>query len=127
MKTSSILGIFGWSTLPVAFGHAFRGLFRALASQRNVRIHLLATALVAGGGFYCRLPLEDWRWLIAAAALVWVAELLNSAVECLADAACPSLNPLVRDAKDIAAGAVLIAAGAAVLIGISVFLPFFRK
>jgi len=110
-----------------AFGHAFRGLFRALASQRNVRVHLLATVFVAMCGVWCRVSLEDWRWLIAAAALVWVAELLNTAVEFLANAVCPEFNPLVRDAKDAAAGAVLVAAAAAVFIGASVFLPIVAR
>ena len=54
---------------------------------------------------------------------VWTAESLNTAVELLADAALPEFHPLVRKSKDVAAAAVLIAAGGALLIGILVFVP----
>ena len=57
---------------------------------------------------------------------VWTAEAINTAVECVTDLACPEQNPLAGSAKDIAAGAVLIAAAGAALIGGIVFIPYFR-
>jgi diacylglycerol kinase len=69
---------------------------------------------------------RDWIVLVFAIALVWVAESLNTAIEFLADAAVPDHHALVKHAKDIAAAAVLLAAGAAVLIGVLLFLPYLR-
>jgi diacylglycerol kinase (ATP) len=68
-----------------------------------------------------------WCWIILAISIVWTAEALNTAFEFLADAASPEFHPLVRDAKDVAAGAVLITAGAAAVIGGIVFWPYFLK
>ena len=58
-----------------------------------------------------------------AIAIVWTAEALNTAFEFLADAATPSFHPIIRDAKDVAAGAVLVTAIAAVVIGAIIFWP----
>jgi len=62
-----------------------------------------------------------------AISIVWTAEALNTAFEFLADAASPDFHPLVRDAKDVAAGAVLITAIAAASIGVIILLPYFEK
>ena len=64
---------------------------------------------------------SEWCWLVLAISTVWTAEALNTAFEFLADAASPNFHPIVRDAKDVAAGAVLIAAIAATVIGVIVF------
>jgi len=64
---------------------------------------------------------SEWCWLVLAISTVWTAEALNTAFEFLADAASPNFHPIVRDAKDVAAGAVLITAIAATVIGVIVF------
>src|ERR1043166_5349524 len=66
-------------------------------------------------------------WIILAISIVWTAESLNTAFEFLADAASPEFHPLVRDAKDVAAGAVLLTATAAVVIGSIVFWPYVER
>jgi diacylglycerol kinase (ATP) len=67
---------------------------------------------------------QDWRWIIVAIALVWVAEIVNTAFEHLCDVVQPDFHVSVKAAKDVAAGAVLIAALAAAAIGVLVFLPY---
>jgi diacylglycerol kinase (ATP) len=73
--------------------------------------------------FFFQLSRGEWCWIVLAIAVVWTAEALNTAFEFLADAASPNFHPVVRDAKDVAAGAVLITAIAAVIIGAIVFWP----
>lgn len=109
------------------FRHAFRGLRRMIACQHNAWIHAVATIAVAAAGFVVRLAGAEWCWIILAIASVWTAEALNTAFEFLADVASPKFHPLVRDAKDVAAGAVLGTAATAVIIGLIVFGPRLRE
>lgn len=106
-----------------SFRHAFRGVGAVFASQPNARIHAAVTAAVCALGALLGVSAADWRWLVAAIAMVWVAELMNTALEWLADATSPERQPLVGKAKDAAAGAVLLAAVAAATIGLLVFVP----
>jgi len=95
--------------------------------QHNAWIHAVATVAVLLAGWFFRISSGDWCWIILAISIVWTAEALNTAFEFLADAASPEFHPLVRNAKDVAAGAVLITAVAAVIIGSIVFWPYVRK
>ncbi len=106
-----------------SFGFAFRGIVLTIQSQHNAWIHLVVTAAVALAGWYCELPARDWLWLITAITLVWAMEIVNTAVERLADAAVPEIHPLIAQAKDAAAGAVLIAVLGSALIGLIVLAP----
>lgn len=91
--------------------------------QHNAWIHLVATVGAVAAGLFFQLARAEWCWIVLAIAIVWTAEALNTAFEFLADAAAPSFHPVVRDAKDVAAGAVLVTAIAAVIIGLIVFWP----
>ena len=104
-----------------SFGHAWTGLVFLVKSEPHARFHLLATVLVILAAWALDVSLQDWRWLILAIALVWVSEAINTAFEYLCDVVSPEFSEAVKHAKDIAAGAVLIAAIAAAFIGISVF------
>lgn len=106
-----------------SFGYAFRGIWTMLRSQRNAWIHALATIGVLAAGWALGISANDWKWLVLALVAVWGAEALNTALEFLADAATPEFHPLVKQAKDVAAGAVLIAAIGAAAIGALVFIP----
>ena len=110
-----------------SFQFAFRGILRMIRCQHNAWLHAAATLLVLAAGFLLRISRPDWCWIILAISIVWTAEALNTAFEFLADAASPDFHPLVRDAKDVAAGAVLITALAAALIGVIVLLPYIEK
>lgn len=100
-----------------SFACAFAGLRYILSTQRNAWIHAVASLLVLALGFHLHLGHLEWCGLVVAIALVWMAESFNTALESLADASVPELNPLVGRAKDSAAAAVLIAAIAAAAIG----------
>jgi diacylglycerol kinase (ATP) len=106
-----------------SFRHAFAGLRLMLASQHNAWIHAVATLLVVGLGAALGLPRGDWCWIVIAIVSVWTAEALNTALELLCDVASPEFHPRVKQAKDVAAGAVLVSALGAVAIGLLVFLP----
>jgi diacylglycerol kinase (ATP) len=99
------------------------GIGTMLRSQQNARIHAGATVAVVGAGFLFGVSAAEWCWLVLAMVAVWTAEALNTAFEFLADVASPEFHPLVKHAKDVAAGAVLIAALGAAVIGILVLGP----
>ena len=83
--------------------------------------------MVLIAAFLWRVSAADWCWIILAISIVWTAEALNTAFEFLADAASPEFHPLVRDAKDVAAGAVLLTAVAAAVIGAIIFWPYVAR
>lgn len=107
-----------------SFGYAMQGLVFMLRTQHNAWLHLLATALVGGAAALCGVSLNEWRWLLVAMAMVWVAETMNTAVECLCDVVSPQYSLAVKRAKDIAAGGVLMAAVGAAAIGLITFWPY---
>ncbi len=109
-----------------SFGYALRGLGFMLKSQHNAWIHLAATGAVVAAGVWLRIREEDWRWIVVAIGMVWVAEIVNTAFEHLCDVVQPEFHVSVKAAKDVAAGAVLVAAVAAAIIGVLVFLPYLR-
>jgi len=94
-----------------------------LASQHNAWIHAAATVVVATAGFVFGLSWAEWCWIVLAVVAVWTAEALNTAFEFLTDVASPNFHPIAGKAKDVAAGAVLLAAVGAVIIGGLVFGP----
>ena len=112
-----------WRRRVASFGHAGRGVWAALRSEVHLRFHALATVVVIGLGLYCGITRLEWALLALAVAGVWTAELLNTAIEALTDLASPAWHPLAGKAKDVAAGAVLLAALGALVVGVLVFGP----
>lgn len=110
-----------------SFAHAFDGWRFLVRNEPNMRIHLGFAALATLAGAWLRIGPSEWRWLIVAMTMVLAAEALNTAVEQACNAISHSYNPAIKAAKDVAAGAVLIAALSAALIGASVFLPHVRS
>jgi len=106
-----------------SFRYALAGLRTLLLTQHNAWLHAAATAVVVVAGLVLGLSLAEWCWLVLAMTLVWMAEALNTALEFLADAVTQEFHPLILQAKDVAAAAVLIAAIGALLIGLLVFGP----
>lgn len=109
----------GWQS----FVDAGRGFAAVLRSEWNFRIHLAVAVIVAVAGFAFQISVGEWIALILSVALVFLAEVFNTALEYLADAIHPEADRGVGLAKDAAAGAVLIAAVAAAAVGAIVFLP----
>ena len=102
---------------------AGRGIGVMLRTQQNAWIHAAATIVVLAAGFVLRVSAVDWCLLALATMSVWTAEALNTAFEFLTDIASPSFHPLAEKAKDVAAGAVLITACGAAVVGLIVFVP----
>jgi diacylglycerol kinase len=102
---------------------ATHGIATMIRSQQNAWIHAVATVSVIGVGIGLRLTTAEWCWIVLAIMAVWTAEALNTAIEFLTDVASPTFNPIAGKAKDVAAGAVLISAAGAIVIGVLVLGP----
>jgi len=111
----------------VSLSHALNGFAFALRTQGNIRVHIFATIVVVTLGFALGITRLEWAALTFAISIVWVAELFNTALEFLCDIVAPEKSDLVKNAKDIAAAAVLLAALAAATIGALVFWPHFSE
>lgn len=105
------------------FVYAFAGVRYALMTQRNMRVHLAAGALALGVGLALRISPLEFALLVFACAGVIVAEMFNTVAEACVDLITREYHPLAKVAKDVAAGAVLLAAGFAVVIGVLVLGP----
>jgi diacylglycerol kinase len=106
-----------------SFRHAFRGWWYVLRTQRNAGIHVIIATAVFAVSLWLRLDTLDWAILILTTAMVFMAEFLNTAIEAVVDLASPQKHPLAKVGKDVGAGAVLIAAVAAVVVGALVLGP----
>ena len=106
-----------------SFSYAIRGVGVMLRSQQNAWIHACATVAVGTAGVVLGLSRAEWCWIVLALVAVWTAEALNTALEFLTDVAAPEYNPTAGHAKDVAAGAVLIASIGAFLVGVLVLGP----
>ncbi|MCI1773719.1 MAG: diacylglycerol kinase family protein [Paenibacillus lautus] len=104
-----------------AFGCAIRGILTAVQTERNMKIHIAAALIVFIAAALLQLDRIRWLFLLLAVSLVFIAELVNTAVEAIIDLISPDEHELARVAKDTAAGAAFVAAAFAVVIGILVF------
>jgi len=107
----------------LSFKYAFQGIFTALKSQHNFQIHIIAAVIVIAAGFILDVSKMEWIILTLCIATVIAAELFNSSIEELTDMVSPEKNEKAGKVKDIAAGAVLVTAIAAAIIGLLIFLP----
>ncbi len=106
-----------------SFRFAFRGIGRMLRTEANARFHALASILVVLSGVALEIGRIEWLIVTLTIAVVWSLEAINTAFEALCDVASPEHHPEVERAKDIAAGAVLIAAIAALVVAVLIFGP----
>ena len=106
-----------------SIGYAMEGLVTFFTSQHNALIQGVAALVVIALGIIYEISDIEWCFIIIAIAMVIVAEMLNTAIELLADEVNPEIHPQVKKIKDVAAGAVLIAAIAAAIIGSIIFFP----
>jgi len=110
-----------------SFRHAFRGIAVVVRTQHNAWIHLAATIAVIALGFYESLTAIEWSIIIVAIALVWITEAVNTAIEFLADEVTRERREGIGLAKDVGAGAVLLASITSIILGLLVFVPHFLK
>lgn len=106
-----------------SFRYAFEGWWYVIRSQQNAWIHTLVSIIVVLLGIWLGLSTHDWAVIVLAIALVWSAEFFNTALEVIVDLASPDHNHLAKISKDVGAAAVLIAAGAAAVIGLLILGP----
>lgn len=106
-----------------AFGHALRGWMYVLKTQHNAWVHSLAAVMVVILGSWLQISPRDWAVLVLTIAMVFTAEFINTSIEAVVDLASPQKHPLAKVGKDVGAAAVLIAALAAVLIGLLILGP----
>lgn len=111
------------SNLRDAFRCAFSGLWYAFCTQRNFPIHLSIAVGVVVLAVWLRVSLIQWAVLLLTIGQVLVAELINSALEYVVDLASPGIHPLAKAAKDVSAGAVLLAALVSVGVGLLILGP----
>ena len=105
------------------FVDAAKGLAESVRTQFNIRFHFVATVFAIGLAFYYNLNWVEWSIIVIAIAIVWVAEMLNTALEYFTDFVSPEYNYIVGKVKDIGAGASLVAAIASLTVGMIIFLP----
>lgn len=106
-----------------SFRFAFAGLWYALRTQRNTRIHLVIAACAIALGVWLGLPPTQWPVLALTIGFVLVSEMLNTVAETLVDMVSPGYHPLAKIIKDVTAGAVLLAALISVIVGLLVLGP----
>ncbi len=109
--------------IAAGFVYAFAGLRYAVETQPNMRIHLAVAAVVIVIGLYLRLSSTQWAVLGITIGFVLVAEMFNTVAEAALDAATPGYHPLVKVAKDVAAGAVLLTAIVSTAVGTLILGP----
>jgi diacylglycerol kinase len=112
-----------WAKFIAGFGFAFRGLWYTLRTQRNARVHVVIACLAIAMGIVLHISAVEFAMIFVAISSVFVAEMFNTVFELCVDLASPEYNQLAEIAKDVAAGAVLLSAMLAVVIGVFVFGP----
>lgn len=113
----------GFTSVFRSFGPACTGLCWALKTQRNLRVHAAATAIVLPLGLVLKITPGEWLAVILSIGMVWAAELINTAIEALADRVSTEREEPIRRVKDAAAAAVLVAAVSAAIAGAIIFAP----
>ena len=106
-----------------SFGFAFRGVVYATKTQLNFRIHLGATAIAAAMGLFFHISGYEWLWVGLCITIVLVTEIFNTMIETLVDLVSPGYDEKAGRIKDMSAGAVVIAAAFALIVGLVIFLP----
>jgi diacylglycerol kinase len=106
-----------------SFRYAFHGWHYVLRTQQNVWIHSAIATVVFFLALWLHLPARDWAVLVLTSAVVFAAEFMNTAIEAVVDLASPDKHPLAKIGKDVGAAAVLVAALAAIVVGLLILGP----
>lgn len=106
-----------------SFGFAFQGILYVIHTQRNMRVHFGLGVVAVLMALWLGLTAGEWAALLVAMALVYCLEMVNTVVEAVVDLVTDTYHPLAKVAKDVAAGAVLVATLFATAIGAFLFLP----
>ncbi|MFS0751408.1 diacylglycerol kinase family protein [Oceanobacillus sp. 1P07AA] len=107
----------------IGFRYAWNGLKEIASTESNFQLHLISTMVVILCGIMIGLSNVEWAIIMLTIGLVLVTEMINSSIEKVMDYVQPEIHPAVKHIKDVSAGAVLIAAIIAVIVGIMIFAP----
>lgn len=110
-----------------SFQFAARGIVDLFRFENNAKIHLLAAAVAIGAGSWLGLSAMEWAMIATQMGLVMATEAFNTALEKMADRVTTERDPLIKAAKDLASGAVLIVALTALVVGLLIFVPKLLK
>lgn len=108
----------------LSFKYAFDGIAAAIYQEPNLKFHLIVATLVLLAGFLLGIKKGEWIIIVILIGFVLSLELTNSAIEAMVDSFTEGAHPGAKLAKDISAGAVLIAATTAAIVGLVIFLPY---
>lgn len=106
-----------------AFGYAFKGIGELISKEAHAKLHVISTALVCLAGWLFKIAAWEWVAVVICIGGVFMAEAINSAIERLCDKVSKEYDPLIGQAKDLAAGAVLLFSIAALAVGGIIFIP----
>jgi len=119
MKNNGI----SFSRLIRSFGYAIHGIRLMVKQEQNAKIHLIAIFLVVVLGLFFHLSAPEWLAIVLVSGGVFTAEAFNTSIEALSDTIAPEYNKNIKQVKDFAAGAVLVASITAIIVGLIVFVP----
>ncbi len=105
------------------FHYAWKGILLVFSTERNMKVHLLATVLVLVLGFWLCISTVEWFVCLLCIGVVLSAEMFNTAIEILTDKVSPEKSVVAEKVKDISAGAVLVVAIISAIIGTRIFFP----
>lgn len=116
-------GLFSRRRLISSFKYAFQGLGHAVKNEKNLQIHLIAAVLAVVAGIVLKINKIEWLFVAFSILGIWALELMNTAIERAVDLITDDYKPLAKQAKDLAAAAVLVFAFFTVIVGAVIFLP----
>jgi undecaprenol kinase/diacylglycerol kinase (ATP) len=106
-----------------SFDYAFQGLKTFFLTQHNAWVHCLAALIAIVLSCILHISTTEWLFVILAIGLVFITEMLNTAIEFLCDAITLETHPQIKKTKDVSAAAVLLASVVAAIIGLIIFIP----
>jgi len=114
---------FSFKSRLYSFKYAISGLKYFVRNDHNGRIHLCATILAVALSYYLNISKLEWIAIMGVITSVIVTEIINASIEKLSDVVSPEYHPVIKIVKDLAAGAVLVSAAFAVVVGVIIFIP----
>jgi diacylglycerol kinase len=106
-----------------SFGYAFQGVKYCFYNEKNFRVQIYTAAITFASGLYFKISKHEWLIILIFSALVLSLEMINTTIEKLSNEVCQSINPVIKQVKDIAAGAVFVSSVMSFIAGIIIFLP----
>ncbi len=110
--------------IPLSFKYAIQGFKIAFLNEFKIRLHSAIVVVVVIGGLLLNLSILEWISIVISMGIVLITELINTSIETLSDTLHPDISEGIKNTKDIAASAVLIASTTALVIGLIVFIPY---